>query len=47
MNDKNFVIRFLKEVFSVVNKSFRNLILMIVCIMLFIVIVVIIKNVLG
>ncbi|MBH7749491.1 PTS sugar transporter subunit IIC [Clostridioides difficile] len=35
MNDKNLVIRFPKEVPSVVNKSFRNLTPMIVCIMLF------------
>ena len=47
MNDKNLVIRFPKEVPSVVNKSFRNLTPMIVCIMLFTAIAAITKNVLG
>ncbi|MEZ7089124.1 PTS transporter subunit EIIC [Clostridioides difficile] len=47
MNDKNLVIRFPKEVPSVVNKSFRNLTPMIVCIMLFTAIAAITKNVSG
>lgn len=47
MNDKNLVLRFPKEVPSVVSKSFRNLTPMIFCIALFTLVSAVTKNVTG